>query len=161
MVAGIGSRKGVSATEVVAAVEAALREHGLERGSLARLATVAFKREERGIFEAGAMLGLEVVVVVDPTPSSSGLSRGSAVPGPAISGDLKRANSPNSADPRDKPEDDDPDSGEEKSLSFKLAGVASVSEAAALAAAGEGARLAGPRTALGNVTCAIAFGAEA
>ncbi len=34
IVAGIGSRKGVSAAEVVAAVEAALKEHGLERSAL-------------------------------------------------------------------------------------------------------------------------------
>jgi cobalt-precorrin 5A hydrolase len=42
--------------------------------------------------------------------------------------------------------------------SLSAAGTPSVSEAAALAAAGEGARLAGPRIAVGPVTCAIAFG---
>jgi len=40
--------------------------------------------------------------------------------------------------------------------SLAVAGTPSVSEGAALAAAGEGARLAGPRTAVGPVTCAIA-----
>ncbi len=50
--------------------------------------------------------------------------------------------------------------GEERSLSLKVTGVESVSEAAALAAAGEGARLAGQRIAVGRVTCAIAFGAS-
>ncbi len=40
--------------------------------------------------------------------------------------------------------------------SLAVAGVASVSEHAALAAAGDGARLLGPRTALGHVTCALA-----
>jgi cobalt-precorrin 5A hydrolase len=42
--------------------------------------------------------------------------------------------------------------------SLSLAGTPSVSEAAALAAAGDGARLAGPRIVVGPVTCAIAFG---
>ena len=39
-------------------------------------------------------------------------------------------------------------------------GSASASEAAALAAAGPGARLLGPRLAVGRVTCAIAAGAR-
>ncbi|WP_027169013.1 cobalamin biosynthesis protein [Mesorhizobium sp. WSM3224] len=41
------------------------------------------------------------------------------------------------------------------------AGTPSVSEASALAAAGKGAKLLGPRTALGPVTCAIALGGDA
>jgi cobalt-precorrin 5A hydrolase len=158
IVAGIGSRKDVSAAEVVAAVEAALKTHGLERAQLAALATTAFKGDEKGIFEAGEILGLEVVLVADKTPSSSGSSLTSAARPPVLTGDSKPANPPTAADPRDKPEDDDPGRGGQPSLSFKVAGVESVSEAAALAAAGEGARLAGPRVAVGNVTCAIALG---
>jgi cobalt-precorrin 5A hydrolase len=46
-------------------------------------------------------------------------------------------------------------------LSQTLAGVPSVSETAALAAAGEGARLLGPRIIVGPVTCAIATGGDA
>jgi len=42
--------------------------------------------------------------------------------------------------------------------SIAVAGTASASEAAALAAAGHGARLLGPRVAIGPVTCAIAVG---
>jgi cobalt-precorrin 5A hydrolase len=42
-------------------------------------------------------------------------------------------------------------------LSISLAGTPSVSESAALAGAGEGASLAGPRIAVGSVTCAIAI----
>lgn len=45
-------------------------------------------------------------------------------------------------------------------LSLKVSGAASASEAAALAAAGEGSRLLGPRIAIGNVTCAIAESGE-
>ena len=41
-------------------------------------------------------------------------------------------------------------------LSQKHAGVGSVSERAALGAAGQGARLLGPRIATGSVTCALA-----
>ena len=68
IVAGIGSRKGVTAAEVVAAVEAALKEYGLERNALATLATTGFKSGETGIFEAGKMMGLEVVVIETPPP---------------------------------------------------------------------------------------------
>jgi len=46
-------------------------------------------------------------------------------------------------------------------LSQSKAGTPSVSEASALAAAGKGAKLLGPRTMLGPVTCAIALGGGA
>ncbi|WP_353641078.1 cobalamin biosynthesis protein [Mesorhizobium sp. WSM2239] len=46
-------------------------------------------------------------------------------------------------------------------LSQALAGVPSVSEAAALAAAGKGARLYGPRIVIGPVTCALAISGNA
>ncbi|MER9949046.1 cobalamin biosynthesis protein [Mesorhizobium sp. M0047] len=46
-------------------------------------------------------------------------------------------------------------------LSQDLAGTPSVSEASALAVAGKGARLLGPRTVLGPVTCAIAISGDA
>ena len=134
IVAGIGSRKGVSATEVIAAVEAALKEHGLEQGRLGKLATMEFKRGEVGIFEAGEMMGLEVVVV------------------PSL-----HEQTPESAHEDGPPPLAPPRRGEGDHAGAS-AGVASVSEAAALAAAGEGARLAGPRIAVGRVTCAIAFG---
>jgi cobalt-precorrin 5A hydrolase len=47
------------------------------------------------------------------------------------------------------------------SLSQELTGAPSVSEASALAAAGKGATLLGPRTVLGPVTCAIAISGDA
>ncbi|RWP20822.1 MAG: cobalamin biosynthesis protein [Mesorhizobium sp.] len=46
-------------------------------------------------------------------------------------------------------------------LSQARAGTPSVSEASALAAAGKGAKLLGPRTLLGPVTCAIAISGDA
>lgn len=63
IVAGIGSRKGVSADEVNAAIDAALAAHGLERCTIDALATTDFKRGEAGIFEAGAILGLPVKII--------------------------------------------------------------------------------------------------
>lgn len=123
IVAGIGSRKGVSAAEVVAAVDAALHEHGLERSALLSLATAGMKRDEVGIIVASGTMNLPLALVDDEALAAmSGLT-------------LTRSGA-----------------------SMAAAGTPSISEAAALAAAGEGARLAGPRIAVGRVTCAIAFG---
>ena len=123
IVAGIGSRKGVSVAEVIAAIEAALERHGLAVGDLSALVTTEFKKEEVAIFEAGRELGLEVIVVEgEPTLPTTTLTH--------------------------------------SDLSLALAGTPSVSEAAALGAAGEGARLLGPRLAVGRVTCAMAVSGE-
>jgi cobalt-precorrin 5A hydrolase len=54
-----------------------------------------------------------------------------------------------------------PDTLSKSDLSQALAGTPSVSEAAALAAAGKGAKLLGPRTVLGAATCAIAISGDA
>ncbi|TGS51866.1 cobalamin biosynthesis protein, partial [bacterium M00.F.Ca.ET.179.01.1.1] len=63
MVAGIGSRKGVSVEEVLAAIETALEAHGLAMTALSALATIEFKRNEEAIFAAGRELNLPVIVV--------------------------------------------------------------------------------------------------
>ena len=144
MVAGIGFRKGVSASEVVAAVEAALGALGfatpalehtcgyasknpLRPGSastplpLHALATAAFKAGEPGITAAADALGLPLLTIAGHelrSASARCITRSAA--------------------------------------SLAATGIASVSEASALAAAGEGARLLGPRVTTGNVTCAIA-----
>ncbi len=123
IVAGIGSQKGVSTTEVVAAVEAALAAHGLERSRLDLLATARMKQDEAGIIAACGAMSLPLVLVDD-----------------AVLAELSPATISRSQ------------------ASLAAAGTYSVSEAAALAAAGDGARLAGPRLAVGRVTCAIAFG---
>jgi cobalt-precorrin 5A hydrolase len=125
IVAGVGSRKGVSAAEVIAAVEMALRENNVERNALTMLATAAMKRDEAGIIAASGAMGLPLILVDDE----------------AIAGMAPLTKTRSEA-------------------SLSAAGSPSVSEASALAAAGEGARLAGPRTAVGRVTCAIAFGGE-
>lgn len=122
MVAGIGSRKGVSARDVLAAIETALEAHGLAMTALSALATASQKQDEQAIFSAGRELALPVIVVEDAALEA-------ASPRAISRSDLSQAR----------------------------AGTPSVSEASALAAAGKGAKLLGPRTVLGPVTCAIAI----
>lgn len=126
MVAGIGSRKGVSVQDVLAAIETALETHGLTMTALSALATAEFKKDEEAIAAAGRALSLPVIVVDD-----SALQ--------AVSSDTLS----------------------HSDLSQDLAGTPSVSEASALAVAGKGARLLGPRIVLGPVTCAIAISGDA
>ncbi|MFD9896625.1 cobalamin biosynthesis protein [Mesorhizobium sp. NPDC059025] len=120
IVAGIGCRKGVDAAGVLAAVDAALLSHDLDRSALSALATTTFKQDEAAIFAAAELLGLEVIVVEDADAGNTqaGLTR--------------------------------------SDTSLAVAGSPSVSEGAALAAAGKNARLLGPRLITGAVTCAIA-----
>ncbi|MET3579455.1 cobalt-precorrin 5A hydrolase [Mesorhizobium robiniae] len=125
MVAGIGSRKDVSARDVLAAIETALETHGLAMTALSALATASLKQGEQAIFAAGGELALPVIVVEDDALNA------------ASSHVISRS-----------------------SLSQEHAGTPSVSEASALAAAGKGAKLLGPRTVLGPVTCAIAISGD-
>lgn len=67
IVAGIGSRKGVSAEEVAAALDAALARAGLTREVVGALATPAMKGGEPGITTAAAALGLPLVLVPPAT----------------------------------------------------------------------------------------------
>jgi cobalt-precorrin 5A hydrolase len=121
IVAGIGCRKDVRTEEVLAAIDAALAEHGLDRPALGALATAPLKREEAAIRMAGAFLSLDVVIAEeDALKASDGRTLSRSAP------------------------------------SLAAADVLSVSEAAALAVAGEGSVLLGPRLVLGPVTCAIA-----
>ncbi|TPM44816.1 cobalamin biosynthesis protein [Mesorhizobium sp. B2-2-3] len=126
MVAGIGSRKGVSVEDVLAAIETALEAHGLAMTALSSLATAMLKKDEQAIAAAGRTLNLPVIVVDEAA--------------------LKAASTKALSN---------------SSLSQDLAGTPSVSEASALAVAGEGARLLGPRIVLGPVTCAIAISGDA
>ncbi|AZV21420.1 MULTISPECIES: cobalamin biosynthesis protein [unclassified Mesorhizobium] len=125
MVAGIGSRKGVSVEDVLAAIETALETHGLTMTALSALATAEFKKDEEAIAAAGRALNLPVIIVDDAALQ-------------AASDTLSHSD-----------------------LSQELAGTPSVSETSALAVAGAGARLLGPRTVLGPVTCAIAISGDA
>ena len=126
MVAGIGSRKGVSVKEVLAAIETALEAHGLAMTALSALAIAPLKKDEQAISDAGRALNLPVVIADDRVLQL-------ASPGTRSRCDLSQSR----------------------------AGTPSVSEASALAVAGAGARLLGPRTVLGPVTCAIAISGDA
>ncbi|HEV2504717.1 MAG TPA: cobalamin biosynthesis protein [Mesorhizobium sp.] len=118
IVAGIGCRKGVDAASILAAVDAALLSHDLDRSALSALATTTFKRDEAAIFTAAEQLGLDVIIVDGADETHAALTR--------------------------------------SDISLAIAGSPSVSESAALAAAGKNARLLGPRLITGAVTCAIA-----
>lgn len=118
IVAGIGCRKGVDAAGVLAAVDAALRSHDLDRAALSALATTTFKQDEAAIFAAARQLGLEVIIIEGAEETQYTITR--------------------------------------SDISLAVAGSPSVSESAALAAAGKDARLLGPRLIIGAVTCAIA-----
>jgi cobalt-precorrin 5A hydrolase/precorrin-3B C17-methyltransferase len=61
LVVGVGASRGVSAREVLAAVDAALASGGLSRRSVARLASVDLKADEPGLLRAAAERGWPVV----------------------------------------------------------------------------------------------------
>jgi cobalt-precorrin 5A hydrolase len=121
IVAGIGCRKGTTALEIDAAIDAALAEAGQPREALGAIATSDGKGSEPGIIEAVAGRGLSLLLVKP--------------------GDLEAAGPrTQSSSPRVK----------------ELFGVASVAEAAALAAAGPASKLIVARIVVGPATCALA-----
>lgn len=120
IVAGIGSRKGVEAAEVIALIARALAEASLVRSDLTALATVDGKAAEPGLVAAAASLGLELQ------------SLSTAVLQVAEGGQTT------------------------SSCSARIYGVSSVSEAAALAAAGAGSELILSRIKSAKATCALA-----
>lgn len=63
IVAGIGSKRGVSRDEVLAALDAALARAALTRADLSLIAAPAVKGGEAGISEAAARLALPLVLV--------------------------------------------------------------------------------------------------
>ncbi len=58
LVVGVGCNRGTTAEEVAAAVERVLAEHALSPKSVRTLATIDAKRDEQGLLEAAARLGL-------------------------------------------------------------------------------------------------------
>jgi cobalt-precorrin 5A hydrolase len=58
LVVGVGCNRGTAAGEIVDAIRGALREHGLSEKSVKTLATVDAKRDEAGLVEAAARLGV-------------------------------------------------------------------------------------------------------
>jgi cobalt-precorrin 5A hydrolase len=119
--AGIGCKKGVSPDAVLAAVDAALAQHGRTRHHISRLATGTAKRHELGIVVAAGALGVPLHYVAATALAD--------------------------VEPRLLTRSD---------ASARETGSPSLSEAAALAAAGKAGRLLGPRIVSGHVTCALA-----
>ena len=82
LVVGVGASRGAPADEVLGLVEGALRDAGLSPRSVAELVTVDAKREEPGIVEAAARLGVPLVTysaeelakVEVPNPSDAPLT---------------------------------------------------------------------------------------
>lgn len=116
MIAGIGCKRGVSAADVLAAIDAALAAQGASRPELEALAVLAQKASEDGVTQSARLLGLPLRVVEM---------------------------------------DNDVTTPTRSSRSLAATGQGSASEAAALAAAGEGGRLRGARTVVGSVACAL------
>ncbi|MFG3551086.1 precorrin-3B C(17)-methyltransferase [Streptomyces sp. NPDC047725] len=77
LVVGVGASKGAPAEEVLGLVEAALRDAGLSKASLAELATVDAKAGEPGIVGAAERLGVPLVTY------SAGRLAGVEVPNPS------------------------------------------------------------------------------
>lgn len=63
IVAGIGCRKGATAKEIDAAIDAALRETGQMREALSLIATSDGKGGEPGLVDAAAACGLELILI--------------------------------------------------------------------------------------------------
>ena len=121
IVAGIGCRKGATAAQIEAAMNAALERAGRPLARLDLMATAESKRAEAGLAAAASARGLRLVFVEQGELEIAG-ARGATW----------------------------------SSRVLALAGVPSVAEAAALAAAGPKARLILPRIVVGPVTCALA-----
>lgn len=124
IVAGIGARRGVATSEVVALIERAVREAHIARSQLAAIATAQAKVNEPGIVEAAQSFNLQLLSI--PIEAMRREDGGAT----------------------------------QSKTSQRLFGVSSVSEAAALAAAGPGSKLILPRINSARVTCALAAGVE-
>jgi cobalt-precorrin 5A hydrolase len=59
---GLGCRRGVLVRQVVAAIKEVFARHNLACASLAALATIVNKRDERGLTEAAAILGVPLLL---------------------------------------------------------------------------------------------------
>jgi len=121
IVAGVGCKRGAPASDVDAAIRAALARAGVAAESLDAIATATIKRGEAGIETVAVKLGVGVVHVSDADLLAAG-----------------------------------PRTETRSARVLAVAGVPSVAEAAALAAAGPSSRLIGRRLVVGAATCALA-----
>jgi cobalt-precorrin 5A hydrolase len=70
LVVGIGARKGVSASEVLQAIDEALSEVDRKREDIAILATAWLKRDEEGMLQAASILEREMIYLSQETLNS-------------------------------------------------------------------------------------------
>jgi cobalt-precorrin 5A hydrolase len=70
LVVGLGARRGVSAWEVLEALDLALEEAGRSRDDVGVLATAWLKSDEKGITDASKVLGKEVLYLSEETLNS-------------------------------------------------------------------------------------------
>jgi cobalt-precorrin 5A hydrolase len=77
LVVGIGARKGVSASDVLQAVDEALKEVGRRREEIAILATAWLKRDEEGMLQAARILQTEMIYLSQETLNSQAPSTAS------------------------------------------------------------------------------------
>lgn len=79
MIAGIGCRRDATAAQVLAAVDAALAQHGRSREAVEAIAVLPAKAGEAGIVEAARVLHVPLRVVAArssvETPTASAASR--------------------------------------------------------------------------------------
>jgi cobalt-precorrin 5A hydrolase len=122
--AGIGCKRDAPASDIEAAIRAALARADMTADALDAIATIEAKSAEAGIRAAAATLGVAVVIVPE---------RELVAAGERVTTQSERV--------------------------LALAGVGSVAEAAALAAAGPSATLIATRIVVGAATCALAASA--
>ncbi len=67
LVVGLGARKGVSSNEVLEAIDSALETSGRRRDEIGIIATAWLKINEKGLSEAAAALGKEVIYLPEDT----------------------------------------------------------------------------------------------
>ena len=70
VIVGIGARRGVTAQEVCAAIECALRDSGLTLNSVRMFVSSRLKEDEIGIIDAIRSLGREIAFLDDETISA-------------------------------------------------------------------------------------------
>jgi cobalt-precorrin 5A hydrolase len=119
--AGIGCKRGAPASDIEAAIRAALASARIEADALDVIATIEAKSAEAGIRTAAEKFGVTLIVVPELELA-------------AANGRVETHSQRVAA----------------------LAGVGSVAEAAALAAAGPASKLIVPRRIVGAATCALA-----
>jgi cobalt-precorrin 5A hydrolase len=122
--AGIGCKRGAPASDIEAAIRAALARARIGADALDIIATIEAKRAEAGIRAAAETLRVSLIIVPELELAAAG---------------------------------DRIETHSERVAAF--AGVGSVAEAAALAAAGPAGKLIVPRVIVGAATCALAASA--